>query len=114
MTKANDFVRWTTPTNHLPVPYDPHQREEGATTMRDTPISKRLAVKFVGSTRPTETVVITPGTTTRELLKELNLGPGFEISDARNDVLYRPDEVIFARVADGDLLHISAMVDAGA
>ena len=113
MTKANDFARWTTPSNNLPVLYDP-QPQKGAIAMRDAPITKRLAVKFVGSTRPTETVIITPGTTTRELLKELNLGPGFEISDALNEVLYRPDEVIFARVADGDLLHISAMVDAGA
>jgi hypothetical protein len=81
--------------------------------MRDTPIGKRLAIKFPGGTRHTETVIITPGTTTRELLKELNLGPGFEVSDARNEAFYRPDEVIFARVSDGDLLHVSAMVDAG-
>lgn len=81
--------------------------------MQDTAITKTLGIKFVGSTRPTENLLITPGTTTRDILAQLQLGPGYQLGDARNDVLYRPDEVIFARVHDGDLLHVSAMVDAG-
>jgi len=114
MTNAT-FPRWTTPSNHLPVLYDPVpvrlQPKQGATAMQD--ITKRVAIKYVGSTRPTETVILTPGTTTRDLLNKLGLVEGYQVLDARNDTDFKPDDVIFARVADGDLVHISANVDAG-
>lgn len=78
-------------------------------------ITKKIAIKFVGSNRATETLVIAPGTTTREVLAELNLDPtAFQLSDARNlDIVYRPEDIIFARVNDGDLLYASAVVLAG-
>ncbi len=104
---------WTIPSSDLPVLYQPLQ-PQGVTTMQDTAISKTLGIKFVGSTRPTETVIIPPGATTRDLLKQLGLGPGFQLGDARNpDILFPLDDPLFARVRDGDLLHVSATVDAG-
>ena len=83
--------------------------------MDDTPVSKTLGIKFVGSTKSTENVIIPPGATTRDVLKQLGLGPGFQLGDARNpDIVFPLDDPLFARVRDGDLLHVSAMVDAGA
>jgi len=76
-------------------------------------ISKNVAVKFVNSTKSTQNLVLMPGTTTRDVLQELGLGAGFQLGDARNDTVFPPDDVLFARVHDGDLLHVSAMVDAG-
>jgi hypothetical protein len=81
--------------------------------MQDTAIIKRVHVKIVGSDRAGQNVMLAPGATTRDLLRKLGLDAGYQISDARNDVLYGPDEVLFARVQDGDLVHASAMVDAG-
>jgi len=118
MTKAT-ILRWTTPSNQLPVPYEPVpvrlQPQQGDNAMHDQDITKRIAVKYVGSTRPTETVILTPGTTTRDLLIRLDLDPaGYQVLDARNDKDFKVDDVLFARVVDGDLVHISAHVQAGA
>ena len=77
-------------------------------------ITKRVSTKFVGSTRGTEGHFLTPGTTTRDLLIRLGLDPaGYQVLDGRNDKEFKLDEVLFARVADGDLLHISALVQVG-
>jgi electron transfer flavoprotein alpha subunit len=108
---------WSIPSNNLPVPYEPvsvHlQPQQGVPAMRDTENVKRVFIKYVGSTKPGETVLISPGTTTRDLLNKLGLAAGYQVLDARNDIDYQPDDVLFARVADGDLVHVSAMVDAG-
>lgn len=110
------IARWTTPSNHLPVRYQPVpvrlQPQQGVHAMQE--ITKRVAVKFVGSNRPTETVVIPPGTTTRELVRTLELDPtGYHVLDARNDKMFGPEEIMFARVEDGDLVHIVAQVQLG-
>lgn len=83
--------------------------------MSESEIGKRIAVKFVGSNRATENLVIAPGTTTREVLRELKLdGAGFQLSDGRGDTVFNSDDVLYALVADGDLLYASAAVVAGA
>jgi len=78
-------------------------------------INKRLAVKFVGTARPTETLTIAPGTLTSDVLRELGLDlAGFQLCDARNpSIIYGLNDVIFARVSDGDLVYAAARVEAG-
>ena len=76
--------------------------------------SKTIAVKFVGAKRATETLQILPGTTVAEVLTTLNLSGGYQLSDAqRADVVFRPNDVLYAMVEDGALLYASALVDAG-
>ena len=76
--------------------------------------SKSIGVKFPGSTQSPETVTLVPGNTVHDLLTKLGLGAGFQLSDARKpEVVFRPDDVLYALVEDGDLVHASAMVDAG-
>jgi len=116
MTKPN-LARWTTASNHLPALYQPQPIRltplQGDNAMQD--ITKRLGVKYVGSKRATETAIITAGTTTRDLLIRLGLDPsGYEVLDGRNDKNFQADEVLFARVEDGDLVHIAAHVQVGA
>jgi hypothetical protein len=80
-----------------------------------TTAAKSIAVKFVGSKRAAETLQILPGTTVAEVLKTLNLGAGYQLSHAqRPEAVYRPSDVLYAMVEDGDLLYASALVDAGA
>ena len=76
--------------------------------------TKSIAIKFVGGTRPTETIQLVPGNTTRDVLTKLGLGADYQLSDARKpEFVFKPDDVLYARVEDGDLVHASAMVDAG-
>lgn len=81
-----------------------------------TDLNKRIGIKHLGSDRPTDSLLIAPGTTAREILSELKLDPvGFQLSDARNpDIVFRADDNVFARVSDGDMLHVAASVIAGA
>jgi hypothetical protein len=92
-----------------PIPLYP----QGEANMQQD-ITKRLALKFPGGRRGTEMAIITASTTTRDLLTRLGLDPtGYEVLDGRNDHSFQLDEVLFARVADGDLVHISARIDVG-
>ena len=78
------------------------------------PNTKSIAVKFVGSKRATETLQIVPGTTVADVLNQLGLTGGYQLSDAQTpDVVFRPSDVIFARVDDGGLVYASSNVDAG-
>jgi hypothetical protein len=80
----------------------------------DQDITKRVGVKFVNSNRGTEVHFLTPGTTTRDLLIRLGLDPtGFKVLDGRNTRDFQLDEILFAQVIDGDLLHVSARIDVG-
>ncbi len=75
---------------------------------------KQIGVKFIGSQRPTETLTILPGTTTRDILNSLDLNSGFQLSPSNQpETVFNPNDAIFARVEDGDMLACSAMVDAG-
>src|SRR4051812_32889529 len=78
-------------------------------------VGKTVQVKFVGSNRKGETIQVGPGATTRDVLKELRLGTGgFQLSDARKpEVVFAPDDIVYARVEDGDLIYCSAVVSAG-
>lgn len=83
--------------------------------MTETEINKRVGIKFLGADRQTESLIIEPGTTARDMLVALKLDPvGFQLSDARNpDVVFRADDNVFARINDGDMLHAAASVIAG-
>ena len=82
--------------------------------MAKTTTSKSIAIKFIGGGRATETVILTPGTTTHDLLTKLGLGTGYQLSDARSpEKVFGLTDVLYAMVEDGDLLHASALVDAG-
>lgn len=80
-----------------------------------TESKKTIACKFVGSSRATENLVIVPGTTARDIIQELGLpGAGYQLSDARNlDAVFAPDDIVYARVNDGDLIYLSSAVTAG-
>ena len=76
--------------------------------------TKSIGVKFVGATRATETVTLVPGNTTHDVLTKLELGADFQLSDARKpELVFKPDDVLYALIEDGDLVHCSSTVDAG-
>lgn len=76
--------------------------------------SKSIAVKFVGTSRQTQDLKILPGTTVADVLKTLNLGAGYQLSDAKQaDHVFRSTDVIYAMVDDGAMVYASALVDAG-
>jgi hypothetical protein len=77
--------------------------------------SKMVSVKMVGSNQPTQTVAAAPGATVRDLLKKLGLDPvGYEVSHAsRPEAPFGQDDVLYAMVEDGDLLHCSSKIVAG-
>ncbi len=75
---------------------------------------KNVSIKRVGGQVPIETLAISPGTTTRDILQTIGCGNGFQLCAAQNpDIVFGPNDNVYARVADGDLLHCSALVDAG-
>ncbi len=76
-------------------------------------LTKSIGLKKVGGNEPAITLAITPGTTAMDILQELGLGPGFELSDASNSQVFGRDDVVYAMVRDGDMLHCSANVVAG-
>jgi len=76
--------------------------------------NKTVGVKFTNSTRGTETIAVAPGTTVSDALKQLKLGGDYQLSNSRDpNVVFRPSDVLYALVDEGDLLYVSAMVDAG-
>jgi hypothetical protein len=75
---------------------------------------KRILIKFIGGNRPPQEVLIPPGCTTSDLLKQLGLDPrGFSISRGTADTTFGFEEVLYPTLKDGDLLFCSALVDAG-
>jgi hypothetical protein len=96
----------------LPVPL--RLQPQGVTLMNQD-ITKPIAVKFPNSTRATENHLITPGTTARDLLIRLRMDPsGFEVLDGQNTRAFAADEILYAQVHPGDLLHVAAQVNVGA
>ncbi len=75
---------------------------------------KRITVKFVGGTRPSETLTIRPGNTAGDVLGQLGLDQNFTISPDGANMTFNRDEPIFGAVRDGDLLYVTSVVDAGA
>ena len=83
--------------------------------MSNRPDQKMFSVKFVGGNKAIENGTVTPGTTVREVLAALKLDANeYQLSErSRPEVVFGPDDVLFARINDGDLLLASAFVDAG-
>ncbi len=76
--------------------------------------TKRILIKFVGGTKPPQEVLIRPGTTTTDLLKELGLDSrGYFISKGSPDSTFGVDEALYPLLQDGDLIYVSSHVDAG-
>ena len=84
--------------------------------MTDSIPTKSIAVKFVGSNRTTETVKLQPGNTTLDVMKKLKLDTdNFQLSNSKTpDIIYEKSSIIYAMVQDGDMVHCSARVIAGA
>lgn len=75
---------------------------------------KSIGVKFPGGNRATQSVDVQPGTTVLEVLRTLNLDGQFLLSrHDRAEHPFRPSDVLYPLVEDGDLLVATAMVDAG-
>jgi hypothetical protein len=75
---------------------------------------KRIAIKFPGGNRATQTVELQPGTTVLDVLRQLDLDGQYLLSrHDRPEQPFRPADNLFAMVEDGDLLVASALVDAG-
>ena len=81
---------------------------------RNTGELKRILIKFVGGTRDPQEVFIGPGTTTADLLKELNLDTNdFFVSKGTADTMFGADEALYPQLEDGGLIYVSSRVDAG-
>ncbi|MCH9808443.1 MAG: hypothetical protein K0U74_11975 [Alphaproteobacteria bacterium] len=75
---------------------------------------KSIAIKFIGSNRPAETVEIEAGTSVADVLKALGLGAGFHLTDpSQPEAVFRPADNLFSRVKDGDMLAVTSVIDAG-
>jgi hypothetical protein len=74
---------------------------------------KSLAVKIAGSETPPMDVTIKPGTTSGEILSQLNL-QGYLLSTGPNSrQFFGDDEVIYPLVVDGDKLYATTPADVG-
>ena len=77
---------------------------------------KSIAIKFIGSNRATATVKLQPGTTVADVMKQLKLSTdNFQLSNSTTpDIIMEASNIIYAMVEDGDMVHCSARVIAGA
>ena len=75
---------------------------------------KNLLVKFVGGAKDPQEVFIGPGTTTADLLRELNLDTnGFFVSKGTEDTTFGVDEALYPQLEDGGLVYVASQVTAG-
>jgi len=75
---------------------------------------KRVLVKFVGGSRPPAELFLGPGTTSSDVMGQLNLDRrGFFISKGTADSTFGLDENLYPSLKNGDLLFVSSHVDAG-
>ncbi len=82
--------------------------------MTDSPI-KNLTIKHVGTGKPADVVGVEPGTRVSDLLSSLGLTGGYHLVDPHNpDVVYRGTDDLYSRVEDGQVLAVTALLDAGA
>jgi hypothetical protein len=81
---------------------------------RNTEELKRILIKFVGGAKDPQEVFIGPGTTTADLLRELNLDTnGFFVSKGTEDTTFGVDEAIYPQLEDGGLVYVASQVTAG-
>ena len=81
---------------------------------RNTEELKRILIKFVGGEKEPQEVFIGPGTTTADLLRELNLDTnGFFVSKGTEDTTFGVDEALYPQLEDGGLVYVASQVTAG-
>jgi hypothetical protein len=81
---------------------------------RNTEELKRILIKFVGGAKDPQEVFIGPGTTTADLLRELNLDTnGFFVSKGTEDTTFGVDEALYPQLEDGGLVYVASQVTAG-
>ena len=78
-------------------------------------VAKTIGIKQVGTGLPAQTVSVLPGTTVADVLNELGFNPAEHslMDPANQDAVFRSGDAIFARVSNGDMLSVGAVVDAG-
>jgi len=75
---------------------------------------KRILVKFVGGEKEPQEVFIAPGTTTADLLRELDLDTNsYSVDRGQADTMFGADESLYPLLEDGGLIYVSSRVDAG-
>ena len=81
---------------------------------RNTEELKRILIKFVGGEKEPVEVFIGPGTTTADLLRELNLDTnGFFVSKGTEDTTFGAGESLYPVLEDGGLVYVASQVTAG-
>ena len=81
---------------------------------RNTEGLKRIIVKFVGGDKEPQEVFVAPGTTTADLLRELNLDANnYSVGRGQADTTFGADEALYPQLDDGGLVYASSLVDAG-
>jgi hypothetical protein len=74
---------------------------------------KRIAVKVAGSEQEPHDITIKPGTTSSDILNQLNL-PGYLLStSAGSSQFFGEDEVVYPVVRDGDKLFATTPAEVG-
>lgn len=73
---------------------------------------KRIVVNVAGATNEYRDLTIEPGTTTNDILKELDL-QGYQLSRDGADDILGPDENVYVAVADGTKLIAEAPMTVG-
>ena len=74
---------------------------------------RHATIKYMAGQRPAENVAIQPGVTAGELLQQLGLGQGYQVSKGGVDTVFGHAEPLWPRVNDGDALYVTSVVDAG-
>jgi hypothetical protein len=74
---------------------------------------KEISIKIAGSEGPLRDITIKPGTTTNEILTQLNL-EGYLLSAGPNSrQFFGEDEVIYPLVSSGDKLYATTPAEVG-
>jgi hypothetical protein len=81
---------------------------------RNTEGLKRILAKFVSGDEAPQEVLIGPGTTTADLLRELKKdASNFSVSKGAADTIFGDNEVIYPQLEDGDLVYVASRLTAG-
>ena len=82
--------------------------------MSEATEGKRVFIKFANGNRPGEEALITPGVTTADLLQNFGLQANqYSVGKGSQQNVFNDDEPLYPAVNDGDVLYVTAKVDAG-
>lgn len=86
---------------------------ENVATIHNGPAAgKAVTLKFLHG-RPSEVLVLQPGATSGEMLSQVGLGNGYQLSSGKDNLVFGWDEVVYGQLQDGDLVYVGSLVDAG-